>query len=97
MKDKALYLIIGLLIGAILTTGIFMLINKNGSNSNFQSNNSRNGGPTYIGDRQPPTQEELDAMEKTILEDGSIQYQSTDGGMMIKKSIGPGSGDAANR
>jgi hypothetical protein len=38
MKEKILYLIIGVLIGAMCATGVFMIINKNSD-----SNDSRNG------------------------------------------------------
>jgi len=91
MKDKGLYFIIGLLVGAILTTGVFMLINKNNSNSNNNRSGNNGNGQIYNGDRQPPTQEELDAMEKTILEDGTIQYQSPDGSRVMRR-VAPGVG-----
>ena len=94
MKDKALYFIIGLLVGAILTTGVFMLINKNNGGTNNNGRNFDNRGP-MMRDGGPPSQEELDMMEKTIMEDGSVQYRSPNGGMVIQhKEIngGPGGG-----
>ena len=49
MKDKILYLIIGILIGAMIATGVFMVINKNSNNGpvrnfrNFDANNLPEG------------------------------------------------------
>ena len=38
MKDKIFTFIVGLLVGAIITTGIFLIINKNKSNdTNIQN------------------------------------------------------------
>ena len=90
MKDKALVFIAGLLIGAILTTGVFMIINKNSpnlANNNRQFNNGN--GPRFNGG-EPPTREQLDAMERTVLEDGTVQYRSPDGGVMMQRRGGPG-------
>ena len=88
MKEKFLYLIIGLLIGAMLTTGVFMIIDKNKSEEAPNNGQIRNGtGPVRIG--EPLTQEQLDAMEKTIMEDGAVRYQSPDGGVMMQKRIEP--------
>lgn len=99
MKDKILYLIIGILIGAILTTGVFMIINKNNGRSSSNGQNfNRGSGPIMNG--EPPTQEEIDAMERTVMEDGSIRYQSPDGGMMIQRrdlNNGGPSGEARNQ
>ena len=41
MKEKILYLVLGTLIGAMLTTGVFMIINKN-----------NNQGPQFNGERR---------------------------------------------
>lgn len=38
MKDKILFLILGILIGAVITAGCFLFINKN-NNKNFQRRN----------------------------------------------------------
>lgn len=34
MKDKILFLILGILIGAIITTGVFMVLGKNNGGNN---------------------------------------------------------------
>jgi len=93
MKNNIMMFVIGLLVGAILTTGVFMLINKNNPRpGDFRMNNIGPGGPMTRG--TPPTQEEMDAMQKTMLEDGTIMYQSPDGGavMMQKRIDGQGEG-----
>jgi len=41
MKDKILMLIVGILIGAIITTGIFLVINKNQKNQQQQDQQQR--------------------------------------------------------
>ena len=41
MKEKILTLVIGALIGAIITTGVFLIINKNNAASNNQMQNGR--------------------------------------------------------
>lgn len=41
MKEKILYLIIGVLIGAMCATGVFMVINKNDNNNNNQNGEGR--------------------------------------------------------
>ena len=93
MKDKALTFMAGLLIGAILTTGVFMLINKNNANTANNNRQNRNNGmgPIMSGDGQPPTQEQLDSMIRTEMEDGAVRYQSPDGVIMMQK-IGPDGG-----
>ena len=70
----------------------------NRKNSSNETNNNRprtgNGsGPMFTGDGQPPSQEMLDSMEKIVLEDGTVQYRSPDGGMMMQRRDGgrPGS------
>ena len=93
MKDKVLVFIAGLLVGAILTTGVFMIINKN--NPKVSPNNRQGqNGPMFNGPGGPPTQEQLDSMEKIVLEDGTVQYRSPDGGMMFQRrdAEGPGGG-----
>ena len=48
MKDKILFLVTGILIGAMVATGVFMVINKNNSNNNqnnFDRQNFRNFDP----------------------------------------------------
>jgi len=47
MKGKILYYIIGGLTVAIIVTGIFMIINKNNSNSNNISDTNGNGGKSH--------------------------------------------------
>ena len=42
MKEKILTLIIGALIGAIITTGVFLIINKNNDNTNQMQNGRTN-------------------------------------------------------
>jgi len=82
MKDKGLYFIIGLLVGAILTTGVFMLINKNNSssNNNRRGNNGNgvmNQGPMRLDPDNPP-----EGAEVIIGPNGekSIRMQHPDGG-----------------
>ena len=52
MKDRILTFIIGLLVGAIITTGIFLIINKTSSPKGF---NGMNGRPnqSQMGEFQP--------------------------------------------
>ena len=46
MKDKILYLIMGIIIGAIIVTGIFMIVGKNTPNNNQPNReNFRNFDP----------------------------------------------------
>ncbi|MDR0978451.1 MAG: hypothetical protein LBL91_00660 [Lachnospiraceae bacterium] len=44
MKDKILYLIIGILIGAIITTGVFLVINNGNNNASQNGINRSNRG-----------------------------------------------------
>lgn len=50
MKDKALYLILGVLIGAIITSLIFIfVINKNGKTQNFEGRMEGRERPENMG------------------------------------------------
>ena len=49
MKDKILYLIIGAITGAIITTGVFMIIDKNSEDNNQpQRGTFRNFDPSNM-------------------------------------------------
>lgn len=87
MKDKILMFISGLLVGAILTTGVFMIINKNQSNTNNNGTNFNNRQMTGT----PPTEAELEGAQKTIMEDGSVRYDMPGGGVLMQKTA-PDSG-----
>ena len=92
MKEKVLYLIIGVLLGAIVTTGVFMIINKNDS-KNAETNNFRNGRPMFTGDGQPPN---LEGAQREVMEDGTVRYTMPDGRTVQQRTgsggqNGPGS------
>lgn len=58
MKDKIVFFVIGFLVGAVLSTGIFYvytLTNKSNTNTNFQQTN---GG-------QPPQKPDDDALKSS--------------------------------
>lgn len=86
MKDKVLIFIVGVLIGAILTTGVFMIINKNninGSDNNRQFN--RGNGAMTSGEGIPIDIEGMQLIDV----DGDVKtYVSPDGGM-LKEKRGP--------
>ena len=62
MKDKIMYLVIGALVGAIITAGCFMIFNKNNSNSTqggfdksqMQMDGNMMGGPGGDGNMTKP-------------------------------------------
>ena len=82
LKDKILYMVIGILLGAIVTTGVFMIINKNrGPRANVLRNMD---GQMMRGDIEPP---DLSGATKTITEDGAERYDLPDGSrVMIRKT-----------
>ncbi len=62
MKDKIFTFLIGLLVGAIITSGVFLIINKNKSNDSNQENQTSTerqmpegmqGGPRGTGEEPP--------------------------------------------
>ena len=89
MKDKILIFVAGLLVGAIIATGVFMIINKNNPRTRGNNFNGR-GNSMMDGERRAPTQEELNAAEKTIMEDGSEHYRMPDGREMRRQRIDDG-------
>lgn len=58
MKDKIIYLVLGILIGAIITAGCFMVFSKNGGRPNGDM--PRGGMENRIKGERP------DGMEKTL-------------------------------
>ena len=71
MKDKIIFLIIGILIGAIIATGVFMIINKN------QVNVRPGGMRSFQGGEGGPVN--LDGATIIEGEDGSVKYEFPDG------------------
>jgi len=96
MKEKILYLIIGVLIGAIVATGVFMMLNKNSGGNRNDGPYRNNGGP-IMREGGMPTPEELEGMEMTIMEDGTIRYQSPDGSRTIQHRIEEGPGGSGGK
>ena len=56
MKDKIMFLIIGILIGAIITTGAFLIYNKTLSNNIIQPEMMQTNGN---GQMQPPSNDNM--------------------------------------
>jgi len=88
MKDKILFLIIGMLLGAMITTGVFMIINKNKTPS------FPNQGNFQRGDFSP---ENLDGATKTILEDGTEQFTMPDGRTVMRRDRSTEGGNSGGR
>lgn len=83
MKDKILYLVIGMLIGAIITTGVFMLVDKN--RGPVRNQGQRNSG---TGGFMP---EDFSGGTRTLQEDGSVKIEMPDGRTIVTRE-GQGNG-----
>lgn len=84
MKEKILYLIIGILIGAIITTGVFLLIDKNKkpTRGQFQTN----------GQGMNFNPEDMTGATRTVQEDGSVKFEFPDGRVMVRQEAQDGGG-----
>ena len=87
MKEKFLYFIIGLLLGGIIATGIFMIINKNNSNNsnngNFGPGQRTFNGGNYTGSGRI-NQNMMNSLPSQTLDNGSIQYTMPDGSTIVR-------------
>ena len=92
MKNKVIYIIIGILVIGIIVMSILMINNKNKTDkyrSGDGNISNSDNGKVYnyeTGEwEERVNEQDLEKAPKTILEDGTIRYDLEDGVMMQKR------------
>lgn len=92
MKEKILYIFLGIIIGVIITLGVVMLIGKNNPKRNMNGfdRSTVNGG--QMPDFDPNNLPEGATTE--VLEDGTMKTTIPGGGVIMQKKDGDGGQNA---
>ena len=86
MKDRIMFLVIGILIGAIIATGVFMVINKN--RGSVRGGGARN----FQGGNFNPV--DINGATRIIQEDGSEKLEFPDGRVIVRQENPDGQGSS---